>query len=508
MEKCFVTVLNMSLAASVVILVVMAARIFLRRAPKYCSYALWGIVLFRLLCPISFSADFSVYNLFGEVTVEQGRMEYFCYEEENSTEAGAMEEAQKQPEQNVTEGLAEGSTVVEGLKIVTLIWLTGILGLLWNGMISAYRLRQQLKSAVCEQGNIYRTNLSMPFVYGIFSPRIYLPFGIEGAEKAYILQHEQIHIRRGDYLIKAICNFVLWLHWFNPLVWVAFFLCEKDMEMSCDEAVIRQLGSGVKKEYAASLLALSVGERFAYSVPTAFGEGDVKGRIQNILHYKKPGKYFGGGVLALCVVLAIVLLANPSIGKDDKFAAAFEPPIKGIFWGMTPEEVAERLDIPKENISRGEFGNVTMVFENQKVFGQKGDVTLLFDMSHGEPGLLELWVSFEDLDREALRQSLEKMYGERIAANPDKWGSERVEELPQEMQDRMYFLKVEGPSKAISMSFSKETVWNSLKSQPLVTVTLGENSLSYNAQNMAGYLMIRDEERYKEFWKYENGITP
>lgn len=161
------------------------------------------------------------------------------------------------------------------------------------------KLQKRLKNAVRERDNIYLAeHLETPFVMGIIRPRIYLPASLTDKEKRYIILHEEMHIKRFDHIVKIFSFFVLCLHWFNPLVWAAFFISGKDMEMSCDEAVIKQLGSNVKKEYSASLLTLATGRRVIGGTPLAFGEGDTKGRIKNVLNYKKPAFWV--------VVLAVI----------------------------------------------------------------------------------------------------------------------------------------------------------------------------------------------------------
>ncbi len=168
---------------------------------------------------------------------------------------------------------------------------------------------------------------------GIFSPKIYLPEGICGNELSYILAHEKTHLLRKDYLIKPLCLFLTCLYWFNPFVWAAFFLMGKDMEMSCDEAVIRKMGSGVKKEYSASLLNLATGRQIVGGVPLAFGEGDTGSRIQNVLRYKKPA------IAILCIAalataaVGVVLIANPSKrGAQDEKNLADADRTGGALW--------------------------------------------------------------------------------------------------------------------------------------------------------------------------------
>lgn len=322
MEQFFIRIFNMGLTAGITILVVFLIRLIIKKAPKIFSYALWAVVLFRLLCPVSFSSVVSLMGVLNGPEPNQGMMEYIP---EN---IGLME----QPEVNLPIGAVENA-VNESLPAAAMensanpmqivifagacIWIAGIAAMLMYGIVTYIKLLHRLSVAVNERDNIFHTsNISMPFVCGIIRPRIYLPTTLGEEEKRYILLHEQIHIRRGDHIWRIISFLALCLHWFNPLVWLAFFASGKDMEMSCDEAVIRRIGDGVKKEYSASLLALASGKKIVPGIPLAFGEGETKGRIKNILHYNKPAKIAVGVVVALLAVAAITLIANPISTAD------------------------------------------------------------------------------------------------------------------------------------------------------------------------------------------------
>ncbi|MEG1894072.1 MAG: DUF5301 domain-containing protein, partial [Clostridia bacterium] len=207
------------------------------------------------------------------------------------------------------------------------LWLSGIAALLIYSVVSLLKLRRRLKDAVQESGNIYTSaSLTSPFVMGLFRPKIYLPAHLTEEEKSYIVLHEQTHIKRLDHVVKIVSFFVLCLHWFNPLVWVAFFLCGRDMELSCDEAVIKKLGSDVKKDYSSSLLSLATGRRIVGGTPLAFGEGDTKSRIKNVLNYKKPAFWMIVVSVIAIVAVGIGLAANPKnnpilIPKSDEIAS-------------------------------------------------------------------------------------------------------------------------------------------------------------------------------------------
>ena len=323
MEQLFITILNMSLTGSVIIAAMLIVRLCFRKAPRIFSYALWAVVLFRLLCPVSFSAGISFLGILEKNAPAKGRMEYipenigYQMEPKVSLPLPGVSDA-------VNASLPAGNPAASAnplqiwIFVLSCIWILGIAVMLAYSMFSLLRLRKKLKAASHEGGNIYRMpGHGTPFVYGLIRPRIYLSQALNQKEERYMLLHEQIHIRRRDPLFRTLAYGALCLHWFNPLVWLAFFLSEQDMEMSCDEAVIRQLGSNVKKEYSASLLSLASGHPMVKGLPIAFGEGDTKNRIENVLHYHKPARILAAAAAIVCVVLAVQFLANPRDGGAD-----------------------------------------------------------------------------------------------------------------------------------------------------------------------------------------------
>lgn len=308
LDILFVQILNMSFTAGIVILFVLAARLLLKKTPKIFSYALWSVVLFRLVSPFSFESLLSL--LPNNAAPISGDILYGQTPQINTGIAGI---------DNVVNSTLPAPVVgasVNPLQIWTfigeIVWLVGIAVLLFYSVLSLIRLQNQLKNAVHEKENVYLAeHLATPFVLGIIRPKIYLPATLSREEKQYILLHEQIHIRRFDHVVRVLSFLVLCVHWFNPLVWLAFFLCGKDMEMSCDEAVIKRLGNDVKKDYSSSLLTLATGKRIVSGIPLAFGEGDTRGRIKNVLRFKKP--VFWVTVIAVLAVIALCvgLMANP-----------------------------------------------------------------------------------------------------------------------------------------------------------------------------------------------------
>lgn len=384
MDLLFTDLLQMSITGSLCIVAVILARLLLRKAPTIYSYALWFIVLFRLICPFTFESPLSFIpadaqriplplmapqaavqeQLPGTSQVPADLQTSEIQHQQAGGEAvplmQALEPAAQTP---AASGEAAGSpdSSPPWVKVIQYVWLAGIGGMIMHSVLAAIRLKRNLRDAVHISGNLYETGrISTPFVLGILKPRIYLPAGLQEQEKVYIIKHEQVHIRRLDHLIKLIAFAVLCLHWLNPLVWLAYFLMCEDMEKSCDESVIRQLGSGIKQDYSLSLLALSSGRRFSYRSPLAFGEHGTKGRIRNILHYRKPGVW----VVLLCIsaiaALGAGLLGNAKQQADqaereyarqfiDSIAASYQKAVPGLAFENKVINKLERI---------GEYGGL------------------------------------------------------------------------------------------------------------------------------------------------------
>jgi len=320
---------NMSLTASVAIVFVILLRMLLKKAPKVISYALWGVVLFRLLCPVSIESSFSMYHFFDAPVKESGMMTSVIEYVPNDivhTEYPAVTLPVPGISDVINEALPQGeeqlrADPLEGpIVIATYVWMAGVLVMVIYSVASYVKLRRKLSVVVPLRENIFiADDVKSPFVVGLFRPKIYLPCNLGDQEQAYIILHEQHHIKRLDHVMKALAFFALTMHWFNPLVWVAFVLAGKDMEMSCDEAVIRKVGSGVRADYSASLLTLATGRRIIAGTPLAFGEGDTKDRINNLSRWKKPTVWVVLTAVVACIVLAVSLMTNPETKQDLSF---------------------------------------------------------------------------------------------------------------------------------------------------------------------------------------------
>jgi len=329
MDKVFLDILNMSLTASFVIAAVCVARVFLRRAPKVYSYALWAVVLFNLIIPFKFTAPASLNPIKPEPIPQN-----IIYQAAPRIDSGitvidnSVSNILPAPD---TTHVNSVNPLQIWLAVGALSWAAGIAAMLLYAVITYIRLKRRLRFAtkidgsINENGNIYETDaIRSPFVLGLIRPKIYLPVGLPDGDLAYILPHERTHIKRRDYLIKPLAYITLILHWFNPLVWLAFFLLNKDMEMSCDERVLEEMGkeqdydsvnANIKAVYSNTLLRLATGRRQIGLSPLAFGEGSAKERIKNVLNFRKPSRVIIIASVALLAIMSVGFAVNHAIDK-------------------------------------------------------------------------------------------------------------------------------------------------------------------------------------------------
>ena len=330
LSQIFIKILNMSFTASYCIIAVIVLRFLLRKQAKIFSYLLWGVVLFRLICPVSISSAYSLLRMDTNI-ISQENIDRWATANLNQNNV-ADDDIPTLPAQintdNIQDSFFNFNTDMQEMSrntwankafvVASWIWVAGMALLILYSIAATLRMRYSLKNATYREKSIYEAEgIATPFVFGIIRPHIYIPEYINEDERKYVLAHEEIHIARRDYLVKILAYLVVCLHWFNPLVWVAFILMENDMEMSCDEAVLRKLGEGVKKEYSHSLLSLSVERKLFQSSPLAFGEGNVNGRIQNILGYHKRAFITVILAVAILIIVGIGLILNPAGNNVD-----------------------------------------------------------------------------------------------------------------------------------------------------------------------------------------------
>jgi len=326
MEQVFLTILNMSITSCYVMAAVMLCRLLLRKAPKKYTCILWSIVGFRLICPFSFPSAVSLFRLFDTADVQgetAAKLQYI------PAEIAMMETPQ------VSAGIPAVNAVINGslpaavpeysvspievrLSVGSLIWIAGILLLLAWSIIDFLRLVRRMRTATLAAVQdapgvtLWESeNVRSPFILGILHPAVYLPYGLDPAARRYVLTHEAVHLKRFDHLTKPLAFLILTVHWFNPLCWLAFYLFSRDLEMSCDEAVLEKLSTGdasVRKAYSTTLLAFASNYRL---FPLAFGEISIKSRIRNALNWKKPGLWITFSAFLLCIAAVFCLAGNP-----------------------------------------------------------------------------------------------------------------------------------------------------------------------------------------------------
>lgn len=337
LSQIFLTFLFKNMTVSVVIIAVLLARFLLRKMPKKYSYILWSIVGIRMLFNLPFATNISVFNLFRGFAKRSSTMDTMLAGSRKTNLQRATDVLNTIGTSETSTAHASSNTAANAVThtLTTSQMVLGILGLLWlivvalfvaYGIYSYVKCRMLVRTAVIARDIIPDAHkkkgivsvwecdrIPSPFVLGIIRPRIYIPFRMPKQEQAYILAHEQCHIRRLDPLWKLIAFLLLAVYWWNPLVWCAFFYLVRDMEMSCDEAVIEQFGNEIKQGYSNSLLSFAM-ERHPYSfAPIAFGEGDAGRRIKNVLNFKKPQTWAAILVIVLLVVVGVSCLTN---GKD------------------------------------------------------------------------------------------------------------------------------------------------------------------------------------------------
>lgn len=364
LTEIFIGVLQMSFTASIVVLFVLLARVAIRRMPKKYSYFLWGAVGFRLLFPVALESGISLFGI-----------KRFFPSEVNGTGASAVMSTNNalsmannlgldasicdvgeinysignEPTSNTVASLTEkvGSTAWQ-LALPVFVWLLGIALMLIFILVKAFKLRKRLLFATKVDNNVYAVEgFESPFIYGFLRPRIYLPYTYlsngKEEEKDIVIRHERYHIRRCDHLVKSLAYLLLVIHWFNPLIWLAFILYNKDMEMSCDEKVIEELGTN--RGYALALLGCAAKGNLAAPLPLAFGESAIKCRIKNAIAYKKPRRLISVCMACFCLLVFTACATDSKVNSSTTESESKEV--------VTEEKKVEENPEEKNDLSKG-----------------------------------------------------------------------------------------------------------------------------------------------------------
>ena len=315
MNELFLKIINMSISASWLVLAVMILRFVLKKAPKWINVLLWGIVAIRLICPFSFESTLSLIPSAETIPLNIGMDTTPTINSGISAINNAVNPIISQS--NTPMAGASVNLLQITIGIYEYIWIFGMIALALYTAISYWRLRRKVDTAVRYKDNIFQSeNVSFPFVLGIIKPRIYLPFKMNGQYLEYVVAHEQAHICRKDHWWKPLGFLLLMIHWFNPLMWLAYVLLCRDIELACDEKVIKELGNEQRGDYTQALVACSVNRRMIAACPLAFGEVSVKERVKYVMNYKKPAFWVIIISVIVCVGVAVCFLTNP---KQDSY---------------------------------------------------------------------------------------------------------------------------------------------------------------------------------------------
>ena len=315
MDDVFLKLVNLSISASWLILAVLVLRVVLKKAPKWVMPLLWGVVALRLVCLFSIESALSLIpsaeTIPSEIVTET--REPVLYEQAtldivtNPTLPSAAE---------VPVGVSRQQAQVD-FNIYSVLWLAGMAALLVHALVSAGKLKKKLATAILLRDNIYESEfVDSPFVFGVVKPNIYLPMHMDEGTAAYVIAHERAHLARRDHWWKVLGYLVLALHWFNPLVWVAYILFCRDIELACDEKVVKGLDGAARADYSQALLSCAAPGRAVAACPLAFGEGNIKTRVKSALHYKKPAFWVAAAAVLAVVIVAVCFLTNPRSDID------------------------------------------------------------------------------------------------------------------------------------------------------------------------------------------------
>ncbi len=358
MSKLFLHLLNISITAGWIVLVVVLLRFVLKKAPKWIRVVLWGLVALRLMLPVSIESVTSLVPSAETVKVESvtapvltsvneyNGVSYF-YEnvrgEQIVLQSGfsALNSAVNPTPAKAAEHF---DTVAVLKSVAGWVWLAGVCGMLLYALISFLRLRHRVRASVLLEKGVYVCDeISDPFILGLIVPKIYLPSGMDEQTRAYVLAHERAHLKRFDYIWKPLGFLLLSIYWFNPLLWLAYLLLCRDIELACDEKVVKELDDAGKAAYSEALVTASVSRHTVSACPLAFGETGVKSRVKSVLNYKKPAFWIILVAILACVAVAVCFLTMPKKKDKPNEDAALPTAVPETVWG-SDAKVVEWLD--------------------------------------------------------------------------------------------------------------------------------------------------------------------
>ena len=317
MDGLFLSLVNMSVTATYLAIAVIIMRLVLRRAPKWISVAMWALVGIRLVCPFSFESNASL------IPSAETVPEDIVFAATPAIDSGiyavnSIVNPVLAESFSPTTEMASINPIQIFLAFAELIWIVGIAAMLIYTTVSYIVVYRKVREAVPFEDNVWICDrISSPFILGVIRPRIYLPSDMREEDIEYVLSHERAHISRCDHWWKPLGFLLLTVYWFNPILWIAYILLCRDIELACDERVIKKLGAQMKKPYSDALINCAAPRRYVTACPLAFGEVGVKTRIKSVLSYKKPAFWVIIVAIVLCVALAVGFLTNPRTVDDD-----------------------------------------------------------------------------------------------------------------------------------------------------------------------------------------------
>lgn len=421
----------MSISASWIVLAVLLLRALLKKAPKWMMVLLWGIVAIRLVCPFTIESVMSLMPspqvVSPTISTDTVPRVHTGISVLNHVINPMLETSAHAPEASV-------NPMQMWIFAFAVIWVAGMFGMLIYNIISYWRIKRQVKTAVWVRDNIYQTEcVGSPFVLGTWEPKIYLPFHMNEQAMEHVIAHEQAHIRRKDHWWKPIGFLILTLHWFNPLMWFSYTLLCRDIELACDEKVIKELDNGQKADYSQALLDCSVNRRMITVCPLAFGEVSVKDRVKQVLHYKEPAFWIIAVGTVACIIVAVCFLTNPKVNYETsltpEMSAFVEQQI--IEHNQSGREDAEFACADFKVFGAKKDHEITTVYtrvfymeyaakkgELEELSGARMDVAITIKNVDGELSLVEYW---KTPDGSGGREAKQKKFPREILKRMDEY---------------------------------------------------------------------------------------
>jgi len=498
-ETMFLKVLNISITASWLILAIIVFRLVFRKVPKAIHAALWALVGIRLILPFSVESIFSLIPSAETIPIN------IMYAEKPAIHSGvAILNSAVNPilEDSFAPKPWESVNPLQVVAIImSHIWLVGVIVMIVYAGMSYLRLKRKIRESIPMGENVYFCDkIDSPFILGVIHPHIYMPTDLQESETVYVIAHEKAHIKRLDYIWKPLGFLVLTVYWFNPVLWIAYVLLCRDIELACDEKVIARFGMDSKKPYSMALLNCSVSRRSIAACPLAFGEVNVKNRIKSVLNYKKPA--FWMIVLAVSVsgTLAVVFLTNPVTSDVSKIVDE-----KGYhILEQKPYEFA--VTIPKDVLNEKAFTNEGQTFEKNEVIVYETETTNIYLEKVMLSNESEEWLylvfncSYHDLDKNESvilpYKRSEKGYTGVIEPKSENLADAMV------IYDEAISMRGRGPSELFAIYADAKVVRNAWK---YMEVKFVANELIYqktsvitNEQNVGVDEVLDTEKKYEE----------